>query len=546
MPQSTRSGASSRTDRPQDDQDSSPEVPGNQSGVLTIAGGSPPSSGPPVFSDDQVVEWLRTQWGGQLEGSTRAWFGSSVYYYVGGTPYQSGSVEAYSKTSMTSLMESRATLAFELWDDVIALDLDETTSSSFGQIQFEHSNYTVRSNTYTLAWGTSTTTGPYGTDDYSLARSEIWLNSGWPTHDSDADLTFGGYGFQTYLHEIGHSLGLSHPGSYNEVSGESFTYLGNAEFTQDTRQYTVMSYFGGYQDGTGWQTDGGDELSWRFSSTPMLYDVLAIQAIYGADYATRKTNTVYGFNSTAGRDVFDFTKNTRPILTIWDGNGIDTLDASGFSAQQRINLKAGTYSDIGGMTRNIAIAFGAVIENAVGGTGNDSIAGNSANNRLRGGAGNDTINGGAGVDSAVYSGAYSQYTVTKLGGESFQVTGADGTDTLKSVEELVFSDQTVGLIRRDGDDLQRQDHRRRQRHQGGNLYRDAQRRERAVQRRLHHDQGLGDAGGWRLPGGLGDSVVRHRHRQPDDLGEDQRRQGARGRRDLRGRALERDQRRDNR
>ncbi len=175
-----------------------------------------------------------------------------------------------------------------------------------------------------------------------------------------------------------------------------------------------MSYFGGYQDGTGWQTDGGDELSWRFSSTSCCTTCWRSRRSTAPDYATRKTNTVCGFNSTAGGDVFDFTKNTGRSLTIWDGNGIDTLDASGFSAQQRINLKAGTYSDIGGMTRNIAIAFrrrrSRMRRSGNGAKRRPTIAGNSRHQQLsgrEGGAGNDIINGGAGIDSAVYSGAYS-------------------------------------------------------------------------------------------------------------------------------------------
>src|SRR5262245_46500877 len=131
----------------------------------------------------------------------------------------------------------------------------------------------------------------------------------------------------------------------------------------------------------------------------MLYDIAAVQAIYGADFTTRSGNTVYGFNSNTGLDVYDFTRNTNPILTIWDGGGIDTLDLSGFSGTQRIDLNAGAYSDVGGyMTNNLAIAFGVTIENAVGGAGNDTITGNDADNLLIGGGGDDILLGGNGND----------------------------------------------------------------------------------------------------------------------------------------------------
>src|SRR5712671_1868759 len=97
---------------------------------------------------------------------------------------------------------------------------------------------------------------------------------------------------------------------------------------------------------------------------------------------TRTGDTVYGFHSTAGRAVFDFTINTNPILSIWDAGGNDTLDASGFGQNQVIDLTPGAYSSIGALTGNVGIAYNCIIENAVGGSGNDFIIGNSAGNSL--------------------------------------------------------------------------------------------------------------------------------------------------------------------
>lgn len=432
MPQSTRPGPSPRTEQPQEEQ--------NVAGLMSIPASSPNNGTLPVFSDDQIVQWLRTQWDGSSEGSTRST--STQTYYIGGSPYASGSAEAGWKVEMTALMKSRAALAFELWDDLIGINLMQVTSPYERSIQFEYASHTQGGGSYSIPWISRDGTSPYRTPDYAIQRTEIWLNSGWSTHDTDADMYFGGYGFETYMHEIGHSLGLSHPGSYDEGSSTSITYGNDAEFAQDNRRYTIMSYFGGYQPNAGWQQDGTNP-NWLYSSTPMLYDVLAIQAIYGADHNTRRTNTVYGFNSTADRDVYDFTKNTHPILTIWDGGGIDTLNTSGFGTKQRINLNAGTYSDVGGLKQNLAIAFGAVIENAVGGSANDTIVGNSADNKLTGGAGDDVINGGDGVDSAIFSKPFAQYTLTTLSNNSMRIVGPDGTDTITNVEKLVFSDRTM-------------------------------------------------------------------------------------------------------
>jgi serralysin len=125
----------------------------------------------------------------------------------------------------------------------------------------------------------------------------------------------------------------------------------------------------------------------------MLYDILAIQYIYGANMTTRAGNTVYSFGT--GREYFE---------CIWDAGGRDTIDLSQQTRNQLINLTAGTFSSIGIKTNgqtasgNVAIAFNCTIEDAVGGAGHDRISGNGVANWLRGGNGNDTVAGGAGND----------------------------------------------------------------------------------------------------------------------------------------------------
>ena len=59
-----------------------------------------------------------------------------------------------------------------------------------------------------------------------------------------------------------------------------------------------------------------------------------------------------------------------------DGSGIDTVDFSGYSANQTINLAeassgstTGSISSVGGLIGNMTIAVGTVIENAIGGSG---------------------------------------------------------------------------------------------------------------------------------------------------------------------------------
>lgn len=193
------------------------------------------------------------------------------------------------------------------------------------------------------------------------------------------------------MHEMLHAVGLDHPGPYN---GEGSTYESDAIFLQDSLQYTVMSYWDAAE--TDADHAAGDRT--YIAATPLLYDVAALQYLYGANQTTRTGDTVYGFNATAGRDAFDFRINARPVVTIWDAAGIDTLDLSGFAEDARIDLREGAFSDAAGLTANISIAFGASIENVVGGAGNDRITGNDLANRLRGGAGDDLFDGLGGAD----------------------------------------------------------------------------------------------------------------------------------------------------
>ena len=98
---------------------------------------------PPVFSLAQIIQQLQTQWGGSYEGTTEHWSGTGpISYYIGGAPYASGSGEIAYWTTMTSLMTSRATLAFELWDDLIARDLAPASTAASAQIQFEYATRT--------------------------------------------------------------------------------------------------------------------------------------------------------------------------------------------------------------------------------------------------------------------------------------------------------------------------------------------------------------------------------------------------------------------
>lgn len=236
----------------------------------------------------------------------------------------------------------------------------------------------------------------------TVSRVVLDTDDGFPsTHP-------GSSGFTTLLHEVGHALGLSHPGHYNASDDVRPTYLRDAEYIEDTEQYTVMSYFG--EQWTGADYNGGSEQSLR------THDILAIQEIYGINWDLRSGDTRYGYNASNGiPSVFDFSNlgenghPTAPIITIFDGNGIDTLDLRYDGSDLVLDLRPGAFSSTHGLTHNISLAHRTLngitsdlqgyIENAVGGSGNDLIIGNVQENSLVGNVGNDTLSGGEGQDA---------------------------------------------------------------------------------------------------------------------------------------------------
>jgi Ca2+-binding RTX toxin-like protein len=414
-------------------------------------GGTTPAP-KPYYSRAQIIEQLTTSWGEAYEGTSWTWSGGTIRYSIANgvtSPNDFGGPESegYDRAMMTAYKTEMAVLAFELWDDLIAVDMNRTTATSGNIITMAYSGTTNENGTY--ADPELSGTG----DTWTFTADRIWLSTRWRTHDEDSDIQYSTYGFTTYLHEIGHALGLSHAGTYDASDDEPITYATHAEYAQDTRQNTIMSYFGGWTDSSG-VTDTPADGVWSFikdgdralyadgstrdlyAATPMVDDIAAIQAKYGADTTTRDGATTYGFHATAGRDVYDFDVNLRPIFSIWDGGGIDTLDASGFSQNQVIHLVPGAYSSIGALLGNIGIAYNCIIENAVGGSGNDTMFGNGAGNRLTGGGGIDTIygydgfdwiDGGAGADR-MHGGLLGDTFIVDDSGDQIFESAGGGTD----------------------------------------------------------------------------------------------------------------------
>ncbi|MBK7062557.1 MAG: Ig-like domain-containing protein [Rubrivivax sp.] len=388
-----------------------------------------------------AANWSLSQVFTQMNNGAR-WPGSSISY---GFPTSSSGLftlqgEATGFRPMNSAQQAIAVLALATWDDLIPQTMVQRAPGST-DIEFGYTN-----------------TGIGFAHGYYPPRGSIFFLS---SADDLVNPKVGNYGSQTFIHEIGHTLGLNHMGNYD----------GNGNWSpssfQDSVVLSIMSYFGPRSAAPNYSPEvmlanwtGADGVVYS-PQTPMVNDIYAIQAIYGTATDTRVGNTVYGFNSTVTgitAQLYDFRVNRNPILSLFDSSGIDTLDLSGFSQPGRVDLGPGAFSNVNGMTNNISIAFSAVIENAIGGPGADSLTGNAAGNRLEGGggnddlfglagddvlvggAGNDLFDGGAGSDTALFFGNYFAYTITITGNTVLIASASEGNDRALSIERFQFAD----------------------------------------------------------------------------------------------------------
>ena len=396
-------------------------------------------------------------------------------YYVNDT----GTIafnEFFQFQAFTAGQQTVARNSIALWDDLVDIQIRET---KIGVADITYGNALAGAGVQAYAYL------PFGSENYDayyetyfdwseIGRlgGDVWIGGNVASNFNPLADSY--YATTTMIHETGHALGLSHPGAYNAGGGAVLSYANNAEYAQDSRQYSIMSYWDAYETGANhidWSL-----LNFAYAATPLVHDVSALQEMYGADMTTRTGDTVYGFNSTADRDAFDFTKNTRPIVTIWDAGGNDTIDFSGWDTDSVIDLNQGAFSSGGGIdefqtlaevnanraalgfgarseatwafyeglkqqlgltsglfTDNVSIAYGVVIENAIGGGGNDLIVANDVANVLDGRGGLDTVSYELATTAITVNFATNTWTGAAAPDTHISIEGAIGTDFVDSI-----------------------------------------------------------------------------------------------------------------
>jgi len=188
---------------------------------------------------------------------------------------------------------------------------------------------------------------------------------------------------------------------------------------------------------------------------PGINDIKTIQYIYGMTPENNEGNTTYTYSG--------------PVWeTIYDTGGIDTIDLSSYSLDITLNLVGGNISYIGTDELKIENPWGngssdwdyaysgfpigiyddTIIENAITGSGNDSITCNAASNSITCGYGNDNIYAIGSNDIIIGGHGYDNFYIQSFdfvsidGGAGTNVTDGEG-DSLYFFGN--YTDQTIDL-----------------------------------------------------------------------------------------------------
>ena len=328
------------------------------------------------------------------------------------TDYAPGTQAATNYSILNAAQGAAFRSALSLWDALIAPNFTEVAdnATSRGELRIAFTSFDMDPGTAAYAF-LPTSQVP------TSVVGDIWFNS----NSVGQDFSQGTDHFLTLIHEIGHTLGLKHPFEGTLIP-DPF----------QTGRYTAMSY-----------TEAGRVVSFSTpmpgqisatrapvaASTPLVLDIAAIQALYGADTTTASGNTTYAFSAA------DAT-----VRAIYDAGGTDTWDLSGISRNNIVDLTPGAYSSIAQWTvaeqtafyqaqfnpgfsafiagqlnqantwtwtDNVGIALNTIIENVIGGSANDTITGNSADNffTLTSG-GTDIVSGEGGNDAFSFGAAW--------------------------------------------------------------------------------------------------------------------------------------------
>lgn len=291
---------------------------------------------------------------------------------------------------------------------------------------------------------------------YQDSELDIALNTA-RFGSSDYSLSTTSFGGHALMHEIGHSLGLSHPffsyatnltADYSATTTVGFQKLGfviASAADMNKEYFSIMSY----------DNEKPFNSADTYAQTPMILDVIALQSAYGAGKGTSAPgDNIFTPGSAAGvnsyRTYFDSVGNDSINLSNYSQGAYIHLGTSILGANELVGVTM-SISDYHLMTnaqgpQSLRWLYGQY-ENAIGSISGDLIIGNVINNVITGNGGNDLIDGGLGVDIASYSGAIAEYrgSLSVQSIISDTIANRDGRDTIVGVERLHFSDVNLAI-----------------------------------------------------------------------------------------------------
>lgn len=393
----------------------------------------------------------------------RAWSGSTIEYSLPVTNneygFGYGAGENLGHFSASTTVRNAISFLMDTNNGNAADDgfsLEGLTARNVTQITSSNAHIRVNQTTsdpyfYGTAWGYY----PSSAD----TAGDVWMTN--VSYDFSSPQP-GQYAYATMMHELGHALGLEH--------GHEFGSFGRLPSQFDAMEYTIMTYRSYVGGGTTNYTNATD----GYAQSWMISDIAALQHLYGADFSTNSGNTTYRWTPDNGQTVVNGGVAITPVsnkifATIWDGGGEDTYDLSAYATDLMVDLAPGGHSlfsssqaaGLGGgnfAKGNIYNAMlyrgdeRSLIENAVGGSGDDDISGNQADNELSGGSGDDRLLGLSGDDTL--NGNSGRDTLLGNGGADILNGGAD-RDTLRGgagQDDLDGGDESDRLFGNKGSD----------------------------------------------------------------------------------------------
>ncbi len=265
-----------------------------------------------------------------------------------------------------SSMKAAARLALDAWSSVATISFVEVSDAGDGgSIRFG-SNAQADSAGYAYYPSSSAIGG------------DVWISNLFSYNTSPE---VGGYGYLTLMHEVGHAIGLKHPGAYS--SSDESPYLSS---NVDNTDNTVMSYTTG---------------SAVYPTSLGAYDALAARYLYGFS----GTGTIG--NVTFGSDAAETFAGDDGIQYIHARDGADFIAVSGGAD---------------------GVVAGSGADTVLGGAGADLVYGNKGSDLLSGGSGADTLYGGQN-DGPESAGSLSDQPLAYRNGAD-TVFGGDGADLI--------------------------------------------------------------------------------------------------------------------